>query len=370
MHSWIEIDSSAVKHNLKEFSKLFGKKILLMPVIKANAYGHGLLQMAQICNVMPEVDRVCVVNDDEADFLIKNNIKKPVMIIGFFEFDKKKSLKLAKKNVIFPIFSLKQAKFLSRVGDRLQKKIKIHIKFDIGTSRLGFLFPVQINEIKQILKLKWLEIEGIYGHLASSESNATYTYKQMREFQHIVSQLKKLGIDPKIRHVGCTAASVLFPEARFNAIRLGLGLYGLYSSPKMIKKIILKPALSLYTKILQIKRIQKGKKIGYGGTYTTKNNIDLAILPVGYWDGYDRRLSNNSHVLINGKKCPVRGKICMNLTMVELPPKHKAKEGDTAVLIGKQSGHKISIDVLANKCKTINYEFVDRLNPTIPRLYV
>lgn len=370
MFSWIEVDSSAIKHNLKEFKKLFGKNILLMPVIKGNAYGHGLLQMAQICDKAPEANRICVVNDEEAEILIQNNIKKPIMIIGFFELNEKKLLRLAKNNVIFPVFSLKQAKFLNRVGDKLKKNIRIHIKFDIGTSRLGFLFPTQINEIRKISQLKWLTIEGIYSHLASSESSVAYTNKQIHKFQLIEAQLKKLNINPKIQHISCTAASVLFPSAQLNAVRLGLGLYGLYSSQKMTKKIKLKPALSLYTKILQIKRIKKGTKIGYGGTYTAKKDFDLAILPIGYWDGYDRRLSNNSHVLINGNKCFVRGKICMNLTMVELPSKHKAKEGDTAILIGKQSKQVISVEALADKCKTINYEFVDRLNPMLPRIYV
>lgn len=370
MLSWIEVDSNAVKHNLKEFKKLFGKNVLLMPVIKGNAYGHGLLQMAKICDKAPEVSRICVVNDEEADILIQNNIKKPIMIIGFFEFDKEKLLRLAKKNVIFPIFSLKQAKLLNIIGEGLKKNIKIHIKFDVGTSRLGFIFPRQIKEILEISQLKYLSIEGIYSHLASSESNATYTNKQIQKFLTIESHLKKLNIKPKIRHISCTASSILFPNAQLNAVRLGLGLYGLYSSQKMIKKINLRPTLSFYTKILQIKRIKKGTKIGYGGTYTAKKDIDLAILPIGYWDGYDRRLSNNSYVLINGTKCFVRGKICMNLTMVELPSKHKAKEGDTAVLIGRQLNQEISADLLAVKCKTINYEFVDRLNPMLRRIYI
>ena len=370
MLNWIEIDSNAIKHNLKEFKKKFGKNILLMPVIKGNAYGHGLLEIAKICDEAPEVNRICVVNDEEADILIQNHTKKPVMIIGFFEFNEKKLLRLAKKKVIFPVFSLKQAKFLNRVGERLKKRIKIHIKFDIGTSRLGFIFPTHKNEIIKITKFKWLTIEGIYGHLASSESNIAYTNRQIKNFLSIESQLLKYGIRPKISHISCTAASVLFPSAKLNAVRLGLGLYGLYSSKKMIKKINLRPALSLYTKILQIKRIKKGAKIGYGGAYTAKKDFDLAVLPIGYWDGYDRRLSNNSYVLINGNKCFVRGRICMNLTMVELPSKHNAKAGDTVVLIGRQLNNLISVDSLAEKCKTINYEFIDRLNPMLPRISV
>jgi alanine racemase len=251
----------------------------------------------------------------------------------------------------------------------MNKSVKISIKFDIGTSRLGFL-PNQIEEVKKINQYKKIFIDNIYGHLASSESDPQYTNKQIKLFNKILSELLSVGVKSKINHISCSAACVLFKNARLNGARVGLGLYGLYSAKKMRTKIKLKPALSMYTKILQIKKIKKGTNIGYGGTFFASKNIDLAIMPVGYWDGYDRRLSNNSHVLINGQRCPIRGNICMNLAMAELPLGHNFKEGDKVVLIGKDKNQLITTDLLAKKCNTINYEFIDRLNPQIPRIII
>ena len=369
MRTWIEIDKKAILHNIKKFKKIVGKKTLLMPVVKGNAYGHGIVEIAKICDKSNDVGAICVVDDNEAITLLKNNIKKQIFIIGFFDLIVKKSLKLAKKNVVFPVYSFKQARFLNRVGELNKVKVKIHLKFDVGTTRIGF-FENQIKEIKLISKLNWIEINGVYSHLASSESDTAYTKQQLKKFDNILLQLKKSGIDPPLKHISCSAAAILFKNSHYNAARVGLGVYGLYSSNKMKKRIKLIPALSMYTKVIQVKKIKKGTKIGYGGTYAVKKDTQIAVLPVGYWDGYDRRLSNQSNVIINNKKCHLRGNVCMNLIMVELPSNNNIKTGDKATLIESKSRNKIDIDWLSKKCETINYEFVSRLNPQIPRIFV
>ena len=368
MLTWLEIDARAIKYNLKQFRRLIGRKVLLMPVIKANAYGHGFLEVAKICSRSREVDRICVVNLDEALELIKNKIKKPIQILSFYELDKQKISAAVKRNVIFPVYSISQANFLNKVGEGLHNKIKIHIKVDTGAARLGIMSSEVLNFVKKITKFKNLEIEGIFSHFASSEEDKIFTEHQLKIFDKIVQDLEKIGLKIPIKHFACSAASVLYTQSHFNAIRLGVSLYGLYPDELSRKKIALKPALSWFTKVVQVKTVPAWTKIGYGGSYTTKETTKLAILPVGYYDGYDRRLSNNSEVIINGVKCPVRGRVCMNLLIIDATSVKNIKPGDRVVLVGKENQHSITIDDLARRINSINYEIVDRINPLLPRV--
>lgn len=371
MFTWLEINQKAVEHNLYQFKKIIGPDRLLMPVIKANAYGHGFLDIAKICANSPLVDRICVVNDDEALELIKYyGKKKLIMILSFYELDTEKALKLTKNNVIFPLYSLKQAEFLNRVGEMTKKRIKTHLKIDTGASRVGILLKEIKQFIKKISHLKNLELEGIWSHFASSETDLKYTKKQYQIFFQAVKILRKEGIDPPIKHMSCSAAALVFTLKNLNAIRLGIGLYGLYSSTQSRHKIFLKPVLSWRTKIIQIKIIPAGTNIGYGGAYIAKHPTKLAILPVGYWDGLDRRMSNNGTVIIKGKVCPIVGNICMNLTMVDATKIINVKVNDCATIIGQNGRAKISADDIATNIGTINYEVVDRINPLIPRIVV
>ena len=210
----------------------------------------------------------------------------------------------------------------------------------------------------------------MFSHFASSEEDFRYTKKQKQIFEKIILKLEKEGAQIPIKHMACSASSVLYPDTHFNAIRLGLSLYGLHATTKSKNKLELKPVLSWYTKIIQIKEVPAGTKIGYGGTYITKENTKLGILPVGYWDGYDRGLSNRSKVLVNGKKCPVLGHICMNLCMISLNGVEGVKTGNKVVLLGANKKNKTAITTedLAKWADTINYEVVNRINPSLPRI--
>ncbi len=369
MFTWLEVDARAIQYNLKQFRKLIGPKVLLMPVVKANAYGHGFLLVAKICQQAKETDSICVVNLDEALELIKAGItKKPIMILSFYDLDKEKLLRSTSRDVIFPIYRLDQAQALNKIGKLLNKKVKVHLKIDTGTSRLGVLPKQAVYFAKKIKKYKFLNLEGLWSHFASSEESRVYTEKQIKIFNKVSEDLEKADIKIPIKHFACSAATALYKETHFNAVRLGISLYGLYSAASVKSKIKLKPALSWYTKIIQIKTLPKGTKIGYGGTYITKRKTKLAILPIGYLDGYDRRLSNKSFVLIRGKKCPVRGRVCMNLTMIDVTDVSGVRLGDKATLVGHDHDQKITIDDLAKWTDTINYEIADRVNPLLPRI--
>ncbi len=364
------INKKAIEHNIKQFRKLIGKDILLMPVVKSNAYGHGIIEVAKICDLNSFVDRICVVNIDEAISLINNGIKKPIIILGFYELNINK-IKIAIKNkIIFPVYLLEQIIFLNRIAKNIGETVRIHLKIDTGTTRIGIMPDEVLNFAQKIIKLKNLYLEGVWSHFASSEDDFEYTKKQQTIFEKTIDELEKNNIYIPIKHFACSAATIFHKTASFSAVRLGLSLYGLYPNEESKKIIKLLPALSMNTKIIQIKTVKQNTKIGYGGTFITKSKSKIAILPIGYWDGIDRKLSNIGEVIIMGIKCPIRGRICMNLTMVDVSKIKQVSVGDEAIIIGKKGKNNISADDLAKQIGTINYEVVDRINPLLHRIIV
>ena len=369
MITWVEIKAKAIEHNISQFRKLFGRNTLLMPVIKANAYGHGFFEVANILQKNKFVDRICVVNSDEALQLVQKYKKnKPIQILSFFENDTKKLITLAKNNVIFPIYTKKQLEILSKISEKSRKIIKVHLKIDVGTTRLGLLPRDAVEFAKKITKKRKLHLEGIYSHFSSSEESGEVTQQQLKIFIEFTEELKKYGIDPLIKHLTCTAATILYPKSHFNAIRVGIGIYGLHPSNQTKAKIKLRSSLSLHTTVIQIKKVPSNTKVSYDGTYTTSRPTKIAVLPVGYWDGIDRKLSNRGEVLIRGQHCKILGRVCMNLCVVDVTSIQSAQEGDKATIIGKQKNNIITAEDFAKNAETINYEIVDRINPTIPRI--
>lgn len=366
--TWIEISQSAINYNLKQFRKLIGPKVLLMPVIKSNAYGHGFLEVAQILEQNKEVDRICVVSLEEAIKLIDFGLKKPIVILSFYELDRNLLKKAIQNKVIFTLYDLKQAQILNNIAKQIKKIVKIHLEIDTGVSRTGILPQQALNFIKQLTKYQYLELGGIWSHFASSEDNPKYTFYQLNKFKNLINNLEYHQIHIPLKHFACTASTILYKESILNGIRLGIGLYGLHDNKDIEQKIKLKPALSWYTTILQVKELPPKTKIGYGGTYTTKKKTRLAIIPVGYWDGYDRLFSNKAQVIIHNKKCPIRGRICMNLSMVDVSNVKGVKPGDKVILIGKSTNQEITANDLAQWANTINYEIVTRINPLISRI--
>ena len=349
-----------------------------MAVVKSNAYGHGLIECAKIFE-KTGADWLGVVNLEEALQLKKADLKKPIMVLSYFNptGSLKPSLQAIKNAIRLPIYDLKTAKHLSRIALKARKCAHLHVKIDTGTSRLGILPQQSTAFIKQILKLPNIKLEGIFTHFASSENpNQSFTNKQINQFEKLINKLEKQGIKIPLKHTACSASTLLNPRSHFNLVRIGISLYGLYSVERdgivVHKKypwFSLKPALSWYTKIIQIKALTKGTFVGYGNTYKTKKKTKIAVLPVGYWEGYDRKLSNIGEVLIHGQKVKILGRVCMNMTMIDVTSIKYVRVGDRATLIGRDGKTKITTDELAEKIGTINYEVVTRINPYISRIY-
>ncbi|MBI3290705.1 alanine racemase [Candidatus Falkowbacteria bacterium] len=368
-NSWVEISKFAILHNLVQYQKMAGKGVEVMPVVKSNAYGHGMTAVARL--VAPKVKWIGVVNLGEALALRKSGIKKRIFVLSYA--DSKNQESGIKKSIDFPVYSLESAREISAKAKRLKMIAKIHIKIDTGTSRVGVLAKEAVSFIKKVKALPNLKIEGIYSHFAASEEDRDYTKKQLDNFNLVLAGLEKENIKIPYKHFGCSAASLVSKDSHFNMIRLGLSLYGLWPA-EQVKRIALKnqpgmnlkPALSWKTKILQVKEIPKGTKVGYGLTYTAKKKMKIAILAVGYFEGYDRHLSNKGEVIIKNKKCPVIGRVCMNLTMVDVSKLKEVRAGDEVVLLGEE----VPAEDLAEKIGTINDEIVTRINPVLERRYL
>jgi alanine racemase len=367
MLTWVEIKKANLLHNLQQFRTLIGDHPLLMPVIKANAYGHGILEVGELCDKATEVDRLCVASLAEALQLRDFFIKKPIQILSFFEFDEQKVSRAMQSNIIFPLYTLEQAAFLNTIGEKIGMKCRVHLKIDTGTSRIGVRLENLPEFLQVIKKSPSLNLEGLWSHFSSSESNRSITERQYRELILAESILKRQGIAVPLKHL----AAALYPSFRLDAVRLGLGLYGLYPAPSIKKIIKLKPVLSWKTTILQIKTVRKGDKISYSGTYTMPNEGKIAVLPVGYADGYNRAWSNQADVLVNGTRCKVRGRVCMNLMMIEVTKVKKCAAGDTVTLLGPSLNEEITADELATLTPdTINYEISTNISPLLSRKVV
>lgn len=378
MLSWLEISKSALIYNLKQFRKIIDPKVKLMGVIKSNAYGHGLIGVAKI--IEGKIDYFGVASLDEALELRKNGLKKPILVLTYWEVPKKRFLpiiKAIKEDIEFSVYTERQAKILAKISQKIGRKVKIHLKIDTGTSRIGILPKDGPNFILKCLKLPQLELKGIFTHFAKSEAyNQNYTLLQTKRLKEVVKKISQKITSKPLIHAACTAATIINPATHLDMVRIGIGLYGLWPSEATRKRnfqsqnpIILKPALSWKTKIIQVKELPKGTPIGYDCTFYCKRKTKIAVLPIGYWDGYDRKLSNCGEVLIKGRRAFVRGRVCMNLIMVEVTEIPNIKVGDEVVLIGRQGKEEITVEEIAKKIGTINYEIVTRINQSLPRIY-
>lgn len=345
-----------------------------MAVVKANAYGHGMVSVSKAISDL--VDWFGVDSIDEALTLRKNGVKKPILIIGYIP--PTRIQECAKHGFPFVAYNVETLKAISKIKAK-KGAFKIHLKIETGTTRQGLEGASLDAFVKRIKKIPSIKIEGAYTHYANIEdtTDPAYAMKQLKRFKSEIARLKKLGVEPSILHTACSAAAILYPETHFNMIRLGISLYGHWPSKETLAvarqkktKIELKPALAWKTVVAQVKSVPKGTHVGYGLTETMSRKSKVAVLPVGYWDGVDRKLSSVGHVLIRGRRCKIVGRVCMNMVVVDVTDVPSVKSGDEAVLIGRQGKEWIGAEDVASKIGTIQYEVVTRINPLIERRLV
>ena len=374
---WIELDKTAPDHNLREIKKVSKDGTLFCAVVKSNAYGHGA---KEIVSLLPSADWFAVNSMEEGLELREYGIKRPVLLLGYVPLSQlKDAVEADLRLTIYNHETLNQLSKLIQNGD-IKNPPKIHLKIETGTGRQGILLEEIPDFINHINEIKGLIFEGVSTHYANIEDtiNSEYAKNQLRNFKEALKVIERLGANPKIIHTACTAAAILFPETHFSMLRAGIGIYGLWPSRETYLSALLsgkylpdlKPVLSWKTKIVQIKTIAEGNYIGYGCTYRTTRKTKLAVLPVGYADGYDRALGNTAHVLVKGKRAPVIGRVCMNLTMIDITDISNVKLEDEVVLLGKDGEEIITAEQMANWAGTINYEIVTRISPFLKRKIV
>ena len=372
IRSWAEINLDNLSKNFKIIKNTTKSKI--MAIIKADAYGHGFFPVAKHL-IDCGVDYFGVACLDEAMAIRNSGIKTPVLILGFV--DTAATALCIENDISLTIYNEESAKALSDAAVSLNKQAKIHLKIDTGMSRLGFVYNEHEEENKKtiqtlynITKLPNLFVQGIFSHFSDADTESReFTKLQFSRFQEVCSALYALGVTIPIKHI-CNSAGILsYPEMHLDMVRPGIILYGLAPSP-FFGDIKLFPVLSLKTQIASIKEIPAGSSVSYGRYFKTEKNTKVAVLPIGYADGFSRILSGKSCVIIGDKKCPVLGAVCMDQCVVDISDIKNASVGDEVIIIGEKNGNTILADDIAKAMGTINYEIVCQINKRIPRIYL
>ena len=378
---WAEVDLEAIAHNVRELRRITDPGADLMAVVKANAYGHGAVEVTRKA-LENGADSLGVARIEEGIELRKAGFKESVLIFGYTP------PALARKLIGFDltqtVWSYNTAKALSDIAVSSNKKIKVHLKVDTGMGRLGLLPDCSrppateqkstvnaIREVEAIESLVGLELEGVYTHFATADSSdKTYAGKQFEIFIDFLNELRRAGINPPLCHAANSAAIIDMSETHLDMVRAGIAIYGLYPSDEVNKhRIALKPAMTLKSKIVHLKKVPPGFKVSYGSIYQTPKSTTIASIPIGYGDGFNRLLSSRGHMLVRGRRAPIVGRVCMDQTMLDVGHIPDVDLEDEVVIFGRQGDGFITVDEIAASLNTINYEIVSALTARIPIIY-
>ncbi|GMV98929.1 MAG: alanine racemase [Candidatus Hydrogenedentota bacterium] len=366
-HSRAIIDLSAYAQNLRAIRDAVPPETGILAVVKADAYGLGMIPIAQRA-VAEGVSMLGVAHVSEGIALRKAGITAPVLImVQPFE----DSLAAAVENDLrITVSNVQIAEKLGEIARGMNKVVPVHCEIDTGMGRQGFHVDTAVADMLFLTRISHIDIEGIFTHFPSADdSKEPFTAQQLRQFRNLLRQVDKEGIPYELAHASNSAGIVTQPTAAFDMVRPGIMTYGVWpaDTPRTMN---IAPVVRWETKIALLKDIQAESTVGYGRTYTTKEAIRTAVLPVGYADGYMLALSNRSHVLIRGQKCPVRGRVSMNHTVVEVGHVGGVSVGDTAVLIGSDGGKSIAVEELAHQANTIPYEILTGIGRSVERVYL
>jgi|AntRauTorckE6833_2_1112554.scaffolds.fasta_scaffold08254_3 alanine racemase len=364
---WAEVNLDNIKFNLKQVKKNIPENTKIMAVVKADGYGHGVIPVAQAV-LEAGADRLAVALPEEGKQLRENGFKLPIQILG--EVLNNQIPILIENDLIPTISKIDTVERLNELAAKKDINKKIHVKIDTGMGRIGVFPDDAVDFIKKVNSFKNIDIEGIMTHFAKAdEKDKSYTYKQWERFKSVIDELKEVDIEIPIKQAANSATIIDLPEFALNMVRPGIMMYGLRPSHEVDESFKLKPALSWKAKIVYLKEVPPGTGISYGATYITKKKAKIATIPMGYADGFSRLLSNKGEVLINGKRAPIRGRVCMDQFMVDITDIDNVNIGDEVVLIGKQGTEEITATEMADLIGTINYEITCDISKRVPRVY-
>jgi len=365
-----QVNLDALRFNLNQLRRITGGKADILAVVKANAYGHGAVEVAQ------ELEKAGagifgVATTEEGMELRRSGVSSPILVLaGIYPEEFEKVI----ENKLSPVvFDLEVARSLDARGKKSGQRIPVHLKVDTGMNRIGIPWREWESALKVMQSLRNLQVDGLMSHFSVAESerpdDLVFTEEQRRRFQGCLDSTRKIGMQPRYIHLANSAATALQEPARFNLVRSGLMLYGLHPAPALQSRVSLRPVLRWKTAILSLKRVAAGDPVSYGRTYCCRKESLIAVLPVGYADGYNRRLSNRGEVLIRGRRAKIAGIVCMDLSMVDVSEIRGVQAGDEVVLLGKQGSEEINAAEMAGWMESIPYEVLCAIGKRVPRLY-
>mgnify|MGYP000589706548 CR=1 FL=1 len=365
---WAEVDLGALAHNLQEVRRLVGRT-QIMAVVKANAYGHGIVPVARAV-VAERADWLGVARGAEALELRREGVTAPILVLGYTHPDECAALLSA--GVCLTVYDRDLAQVLAGIAQREKKTLRVHLKVDTGMGRLGLdCDDSGVEAALAIARLPRVEVDGLFTHFAcADEPELSTTLRQLERFRDFVRELAKAGLEVRCKHAANSAALIRLPEAHLDLVRPGIMLYGLYPAAETCREANLKPVMSLKARVTQVRRVGAGFPVSYGWTYKTRGPAVLATIAAGYGDGYSRLLSGCGEVLLGEKRVPVVGRVCMDQIVVEATQVDGVAPGDEAVLFGRQGGAFLPVEELAAKIGTINYEVVCAVSARVPRVYL
>ncbi|MHB1418726.1 MAG: alanine racemase [Bacillota bacterium] len=364
---WAEINLEAIAHNTREIRRVTRREAKVMAVVKANAYGHGALEVSRTV-LENGADCLGVALLEEAQELRTGGVRAPVLIMGYTPSEN--AADIINCGAAQAVYTFDQALGLSRAGRRLGRVANLHIKIDSGMGRIGFLScPQTVDAILKIASLPNVQVEGIFTHFATAdERDKGYTLQQLGIFLGLVEQLENKGLAIPVKHAANSAAILEIPETHLNMVRPGIILYGYYPSGEVREDLVaISPAMTFKARLAFVKKVEAGAAISYGRTFIAPGPMLVASLPLGYADGYSRLLSNKAEVLVGGQRAPLVGRVCMDQFMVDVSRIPVVNIGDEVVLLGQQGDEVISAGELADKIGTISYEILCMISSRVPR---
>lgn len=377
MLNWVEIDAAALRHNLGVFRRRLGPGPLLAAVVKSNAYGHGSNEISGLV-VRHGADWLCVNHIDEGLRLRAKGLTAPILVMGYTPADRLEEL--VRSDLRPVLYDLDPIEQLARFAVQQGRTVPVHLKVETGTHRQGIPAANVVVIADRLRDLDGVTLEGLSTHFANIEDTTDHSYaeRQMENYRAIDAELRAAGHRATLRHTACSAAALLLESTHLELARVGIGMYGIWPSRETMiscrelpgAPIELRPVMSWKTRIVQLRDVPEGEFIGYGCTYRTTRPSRIAVLPVGYFEGYRRALSGVAHVLIGGRRAPLRGRICMNMTMVDVSDIPEIKVHDEGVLLGQQGSDCITVEQLAEWSGSIPYEVLTGVHGDLPRVVI
>ena len=364
------ISLDAIAANFEAMHRTLQPGTKMVAVIKADGYGHGAVRIARLVEQYDYIWGFAAATAEEALILRHADIRKPILILGHVFAEELGEL--IQEDIRLTVSSFDQAEEIAKAGKGC-RPIHIHLALDTGMSRIGFADkPESVRSIAAISCLDNIEIEGIFTHFArADETEITPARIQLERYLNFISLLEREGITIPLHHVSNSAGIMRMREANLSMVRAGITIYGIYPSDEVERELLtLQPAMSLYSHVSFVKKIEAGTQVSYGGTWTAEKETCLATIPVGYADGYPRLLSGKGYVLIRGQKAPIRGRVCMDQFMVDVTGIDGVTVGDKVTLLGQDGAQTISVDTLSSLSGRFPYEFVCDISPRVPRVYL